>query len=168
MKLQLAEVYTRLRVVSRRNAGTLELDVDDIFRPSEEDYDPLVLIEGSPGIGKTTFCLKLAHEWANGALPRNFPIFKLVLLLKCRDIGGEIFEDVLKDIFEQLLPEDLKEKTKETFVDFLEDVDNQKQILIIFDGLDELPEKSEDRVNKVLSRKKLSFCYVLATTRQEK
>ena len=168
MKLQLAEVYTRLRVVSRWNAGTLEIDVDDIFRPSEEDYDPLVLIEGSPGIGKTTFCLKLAHEWANGALPRNFPIFKFVLLLKCRDMEGEIFEDVLEDIFEQLLPEDLKEKTKETFVDFLEDVDNQKQILIIFDGLDELPEKSEDRVNKILSRKKLSFCYVLATTRQEK
>ena len=36
------------------------------------------------------------------------------------------------------------------------------------DGLDELPEKFEDRVDKVLGRKKLSFCYVLATTRQEK
>ena len=36
------------------------------------------------------------------------------------------------------------------------------------DGLDELPELSEDRVNKVLGRRKLSLCYVLATTRQEK
>ena len=73
-----------------------------------------------------------------------------------------------EDIFEQLLPEDLKEKTKEALVNFLEDLNNQKQILIILDGLDELPEKSEDCVNKVLGRKKLSFCYVLATTRQEK
>ena len=168
MKLQLNEVYTRLRVVSRRKAGSLEIDVDDIFGSSEEDCDPLVLVEGSPGIGKTTFCLKLAHDWANRAMPRNFPFFKLVFLLKCRDMKGDIVEDVVEEIFEQLLPEDLKEKTKKTLVNFLEDLDNQKQILIILDGLDELPKKSEDRVNKVLGRKKLSFSYVLATTRQEK
>ena len=142
--------------------------MDDIFGSSEEDNDPLVLVEGSPGIGKTTICLKLAHDWANRAMPRNFPSFKLVFLLKCRDMKGDIIEDIGEDIFEQLLPEDLKEKTKEALVNFLEDLNNQKQILIIFDGLDELPDKSEDRVNKVLGRKKLSFCYVLATTRQEK
>ena len=168
MKLQLKEVYTRLRVVSRRKAGSSEIDVDDIFGSSEEDNDPLVLVEGSPGIGKTTFCLKLAHDWANGAMPRNFPSFKLVFLLKCRDMEGDKVKNVVEEIFEQLLPEDLKEKTKVAVVNFLEDLDNQKQILIILDGLDELPEKSEDLVNKVLGRKKLSFCYVLATTRQEK
>ena len=164
MKLQLKEVYTKLRVVSKGEAEDSEIDVDDIFGSSEEDNDPLVLVEGSPGIGKTTFCLKLAHDWANGAMPRNFPSFKLVFLLKCRDI----ITDVVEEIFEQLLPEDRKEKTKEALDNFLEDLNNQKQILIILDGLDELPDKSEDRVNKVLGRKKLSFCYVLATTRQEK
>ena len=85
MKLQLKEVYTKLRVVSKGEAEGSEIDVDDIFGSSEEDNDPLVLVEGSPGIGKTTFCLKLAHDWANGAMPRNFPIFKLVFLLKCRE-----------------------------------------------------------------------------------
>ena len=169
MKLQLKEVYTRLKVVSRQKAGSLEIDmaeidVDDIFKPNEKNNGQLVLVEGSPGIGKTTFCLKLAHDWANGAMPRNFPSFKLVFLLKCRDI----IKDVGEEIFEQLLPEDLKEKTREAFVNFVEDLHNQKQILIILDGLDELPEKSESRVNKVLGRKKLPFCYVLATTRQEK
>ena len=162
-KLQLEEVYTRLRV-SRQKAGSSEIGVDDIFGSSEKDNDPLVLVEGSPGIGKSTFCLKLAHDWANGERSRNFPIFKLVFLLKCRDMKG----DIVEDIFEQLLPEDLKEKTKEVLVNFLGDLNNQKQILIILDGLDELPEKLEDRVNKVLGRKKFSLCYVLATTRQEK
>ena len=128
---------------------------------------PLVLVEGSPGIGKTTFCLKLAHDWANGTMPHNFPIFKLVFLLKCRDMEGEKVEDIVEDILKQLLPKDLKEKNKEAIVSFLEDFDNQKQILIILDGLDELPEKSKDRVNEVLGRKNLPFCYVLATTRQE-
>ena len=163
-KLQLEEVYTRLRVVSRRKARSSEIGVDDIFGSSEKDNDPLVLVEGSPGIGKSTFCLKLAHDWANGERSRNFPIFKLVFLLKCRDMKGGIVED----IFGQLLPEDLKEKTKEVLVNFLGDINNQKQILIILDGLDELPEKLEDRVNKVLRRKIMSLCYVVATTRQEK
>ena len=163
-KLQLEKVYTKLRVVSKGEAEGSEIEVDDIFGSSEEDNDPLVLVEGSPGIGKTTFCLKLAHNWANGAMPRNFPSFKLVFLLKCRDMKG----DIVEDIFEQLLPDDLKEKTKEVLVNFLGDLNNQKQILLILDGLDELPEKLEDRVNKVLGRKKFSLCYVLATTRQEK
>ena len=164
IKLQLEKVYTRLTVVSRRKAGSWEIDVDEIFDSSEKDKDPLVLVEGSPGIGKTTFCLKLAHDWANGERSRNFPSFKLVFLLKCRDMKG----DIVEDIFEQLLPEDLKEKTKEVLVNFLEDSDNQEQILIILDGLDELPQKSEDHVNKVLGRKKMALCYVLATTREEK
>ena len=164
MKFQLEDVYTRLRLVSRRKARSSKIDVDDIFGSSEEHNDPLVLVEGSPGIGKTTFCLKLAHDWANGAMPRNFPSFKLVFLLKCRDI----IKGVVEEIFEQLLPEDLEEKIKEALANFLEDLNNQKQILIILDGLDELPEKSEDRVDKVLGRKGLSFCYVLSTTRQEK
>ena len=73
----------------------------------------------------------------------------------------------MEEIFEQLLPEDLEEKIKEALANFLGDLDNQKQILIILDGLDELPDKSEDRVNKVLGRKK-SICYVLASTCQEK
>ena len=164
IKLQLKEVYTKLRVVSKGGAEGSEIDVDDIFGSSEEDNYPLVLVEGSPGIGKTTFCLKRAHDWANGAMPGNFPSFKLVFLLKCR----HIIKDVVEEIFEQLLPEDLDEKVKEALANFLEDVDNQKQVLIILDGLDDLPEKSEDCVNKVLGRKKLSFCYLLATTCQEK
>ena len=167
MKLQLKEVYTKLRVVSKGEADRRgsEIDMDDIFGSSEKDNDPLVLVEGSPGIGKTTFCLKLAHDWANGSMPRNFPSFKLVFLLKCRDMKGDIIQE---EIFQQLLPEDRKEKAKEALDNFLEDLSNQKQILIILDGLDELPDKSEDRVNKVLGRRKLSVCYVLATTRQEK
>ena len=163
MKLQLKEVYTKLRVVSKGEAEGSEIDVDDIFRSTEEDNDRLVLVEGSPGIGKTTFCLKLAHDWANGAMPRNFPSFKLVFLLKCRDI----IKDVEEEIFEQLLPEDLEEKIKKALSNFVKKLNNQKQILIILDGLDER-EKADDRVNKVLCRKKLAFCYVLATTRQEK
>ncbi|CAH3181660.1 unnamed protein product [Porites lobata] len=41
-------------------------------------------------------------------------------------------------------------------------------MLIILDGLDELSEKSRHHVDELLHRRILAFCYVLATTRQER
>ena len=126
----------------------------------------MTLVEGSPGIGKTTFCLKLAYDWAHGKIPAecSFPKFELMLLLKCRDIH----KDIMETISEQLLPEDTEEKTKEGLFDFIKDIHKQEKTLIVLDGLDELPQGSEQFVDKLLQRRILSFCYVLATSRQER
>ena len=170
MQLPLKNVYTRLKIVSRRKADFQvendELGMYDIFQALDESEDvKMTLAEGSPGSGKTTFCLKLAYDWARGEMPTNcsFPKFEFVLLLKCRDING----DLMEAIKEQLLPEDIKEETWTKLSDFITDIDNQERILIILDGLDELPEKSRPCVRKLLKRKILPFCYVLATSRQE-
>ena len=138
----------------------------NIFTALDKGEDVMTLVEGSPGIGKTTFCLKLAHDWAYGKIPAecSFPKFELVLLLKCRDIH----EDIMESISEQLLPEDIEEKTKGRLFDFIKDIHNQEKTLIILDGLDELPKDSERYVDKLLQRRILSFCYVLATSRQER
>ena len=143
-----------------------EVNVFDIFRALDKGEDVMTLVEGSPGIGKTTFCLKLAYDWAHGKIPAecSFPKFEIVLLLKCRDIH----EDIMETISEQLLPEDMEEKTKERLFDFIKDFHNQEKTLIILDGLDELPKDSEHYVDKLLQRRILSFCYVLATSRQER
>ena len=143
-----------------------EVNVFDIFTALDKGEDVMTLVEGSPGIGKTTFCLKLAYDWAHGKIPAecSFPKFEIVLLLKCRDIH----EDIMETISEQLLPEDMEEKTKERLFDFIKDFHNQEKTLIILDGLDELPKDSERYVDKLLQRRILSFCYVLATSRQER
>ena len=170
MQLPLKNVYTRLKIISRRKADfqveNEELGMYHIFQALGESEDvKMTLAEGSPGTGKTTFCLKLAYDWARGEMPTNcsFPKFEFVLLLKCRDING----DLMEAIKEQLLPEDIKEETWTKLSDFITDIDNQERILIILDGLDELPEKSRPCVHKLLKRKILPFCYVLATSRQE-
>ena len=126
----------------------------------------MTLVEGSPGIGKTTFCLKLAYDWAHGKIPSecSFPKFEFVLLLKCRDIDGNIMDTIR----EQLLPRDMGEETVEKLLHFMKDIHNQEKILIILDGLDELPEKSQYHVDELLHRRILPFCYVLATSRQER
>ena len=142
------------------------MNVFDIFTALDKGEDVMTLVEGSPGIGKTTFCLKLAYDWAHGKIPAecSFPKFELMLLLKCRDIH----KDIMETISEQLLPEDTEEKTKERLFDFIKDIHNQEKTLIVLDGLDELPQGSEQFVDKLLQRRILSFCYVLATSRQER
>ena len=143
-----------------------EVNVYDIFRALNKGEDVMTLVEGNPGIGKTTFCLKLAYDWAsqNPATTFTFPKFELVLLLKCRDIDGGIMDAII----EQLLPKDINENIKEKLLDFLKDIHNQEKILIILDGLDELPEKSKHHVDELLHKRILPFCYVLATSRQER
>ena len=141
-----------------------EVNPCHIFGVLKKGDDPMVLIEGSPGIGKTTFCLKLAYDWANQSSVASFPEFELVLLLKCRDIDGDLTEAMT----EQLLPNDISKDIRKTFFHFLNDIHKQERILVILDGLDELPEKSRHHVDLFLRRRILSFCYVLTTTRQEK
>ena len=170
IQLPLENVYTRLKIVSRRKADfqveNVEVDMYDIFKDLKKGEDVMTLVEGSPGIGKTTFCLKLAYDWARETVPTNssFPKLEFVLLLKCRDID----KDIMEAIKEQLLPEDMKEETWMNFSEFIKDIHIQEKILIILDGLDELPEKSKQFVDKLLRRRILPFCYVLVTSRQEK
>ena len=137
----------------------------DIFNTLKKGEDNTVLVEGSPGIGKTTFCLKITCDWASGKIPsdHSFPEFNILLLLKCRDID----EDIRKAIKEQLFPEGYEDVKKE-LMDYMKDIHNQENVLIILDGLDELPKEAEDHVDRLLHRRIFPFCYILATSRQER
>ena len=162
--------YTELKNFQPRKFGIQvkndEVDMYEIFKDLKKGEDVMTLVEGSPGIGKTTFCLKLAYDWARETVPTksSFPKLQFVLLLKCRDID----KDIMEAIKEQLLPEDMKEERWTKFSEFIKDIHVQEKILIILDGLDELPEKSKKFVDKLLRRRILPFCYVLVTSRQEK
>ena len=172
IQLPIEQVYTRLKIVSRGKLAIQlkndDVNVFDIFKVPDIGEDVMTIVEGSPGIGKTTFCLKLAYDWAHGNIPSecSFPKFEFVFLLKCRDIDG----DIIKAISEQLLPRDMDmEKSVEKLFNLMKNIHNQERLmLIILDGLDELPEKSRHHVDELLQRRILAFCYVLATTRQER
>ena len=169
-KLPLDNVFTRLSIVSRRTTDfqlqSNEVNMYEVFNTLKKGDDTMVLVEGSPGIGKTTFCLKISYDWTNEKIPKefSFPKFDLMLLLKCRDIHGDIMEAISK----QLLPEDTDAKVKKEIMDYIKDIHNQENILIILDGLDELPKIAENHMDNFLHRRILPFCYVLATSRQER
>ena len=192
IQLPLEKVYSRLKIVSRRRGGNQgetkrwsdviwaqdsrrdatsaeawanKANPCDVFAMLKENKDVMTIVEGSPGIGKTTFCLKVAYDWANqSSSAASFPEFELVLLLKCRDIDGDLTDAIM----EQLFPKDMSKDAREELLRFLEDIESQERVLIILDGLDELAAKSKHYVDDLLHRKRWACCYVLATTRQEK
>ena len=161
-------IYTRLKILSRSNetsqlTGQI-VDMYEIFKQQEECENPkVVLIEGSPGMGKTTFCLKLSLDWSKGKTKEPFPSFQLLLLLKCRDMKTANIRDA---IVEQLLPQEATDAEKEAFFQSIRE--NQPNVLLIFDGLDELDENVAPK-NLVDPRKRsfLSRSYVIATSRHE-
>ena len=173
IQLPIDEVYTRLQMKWRKKAyfqlTEKEVHMYEIFKPAREGEKGarMVLVEGNPGIGKTTFCLKIASDWAKKLVPVefHFPMFELLFLLKCCDIHEDT-KDIVQAIDEQLLNDDIN--NKEEFLDYIRDGKNQDEILLILDGLDELPEASENVVDRLFRRKVFSRCFILATSREEK
>ncbi|PFX13475.1 NLR family CARD domain-containing protein 4 [Stylophora pistillata] len=162
------DIFTRLKVVRRKKTRGVITDkiitMSSLLNPHEECSEPrTVLIEGKPGMGKTTYCKKCVYDWAT---KENFPqdcvsSMKAVLFLKCRDIKSGIWEA----IDDQLLPQDLEEGVKEQFFQFIRD--NQSSILLILDGLDELPSSNVPWISELIEGRLLPKCYIVATARHE-
>ena len=77
----------------------------------------IVLIEGDPGLGKTTYCQKLAYDWATeqDKWDRSFPEIEVLLLLKCHEIKSDIWEA----IDDHVLSEEMDNEAKECFFKFI-------------------------------------------------
>ena len=168
LQFKLDNIFTRLRIVSKtreRSKLTGNVNMTDVFRPHAECENPrVVLVEGNPAMGKTTYCRKLAHDWSLSRIPSDswFPKVEMLLLLKCRDINEGIanIQDAIDD---QLLPVDVERSEKENFFSFIRNY--QSRILLVLDGLDEV--KNEDLLLPLIEGKVLSDIYLLLTARPE-
>ena len=140
------------------------ITMSSLLDPHEECSEPkTVLIEGKPGIGKTTYCKKYVYDWATKKQNPHDCVtnIKVVLLLKCRDIKSNIWEA----IDDQLLPRDVDEDVKQKFFQFIRA--NQSSILLILDGLDELASIEMPIISEILAGRVLPKCKVVATARHE-
>ena len=148
-----------------RGAVTDEIiTMSSLLNPHEECSEPrTVLIEGKPGMGKTTYCKKYVYDWATKKQNPHDCVtnIKVVLLLKCRDIKSNIWEA----IDDQLLPRDVDEDVKQQFFQFIRA--NQSSILLILDGLDELASTEMPIISEILAGRVLPKCKVVATARHE-
>ena len=164
----LNEIFTRLKIVSKeKTRGVLTDDITNmtaIFKAHVECQRPrTVLIEGDPGMGKSTYCQKLAYDWATKQkeLDPSFPDIDVLLLLKCHDVKSSIWEA----IDDQILPAEIDDQAKECFFKFVRE--NQSRVLLVLDGLDEMDSTEMKRIYDLVEGKELSGCHVILTSRHE-
>ena len=171
LQLNLSNIFTRLQIVNRRKERSKLTDdtvnMTDVFKPHPECDNPrVVLIEGNPGMGKTTYCQKLAYDWSVGEIPSDgsFSEVKMLLLLKCRDIHMKT-ASIEEAIDDQLLPQDAGKKEKEDFFHFIRS--NQSRILLVLDGLDELRDDLVQGFLPLIQGKVFANVYLILTSRHE-
>ena len=121
--------------------STLHGNVDDICKKKQavdftqigkkEDNTPakLILVEGAPGIGKTTFSWKVCRKWAKGEILKEYG---LVVLLRLRDQRVQEMKCVA-DLFYHSDRELQNSVAKEI------QHHHGESVLLLFEGYDELP-----------------------------
>ena len=104
------------------------LNLTDILKPSKSGTPVrCVLIEGAPGIGKSTLVWELCHKWEELDNMKRYKLVVLVSLRKAQEAK------CLKELFPRPQYEDIHED------DIITGIGNGSDILIILDGFDELP-----------------------------
>ena len=102
--------------------------LDHILKPGE-DGTPVryVLVEGAPGIGKSTLAWEVCHKWEELESVKQYELVVLVRLREKKAQEARCLED--------LLPCDATTNMKE----LLAAIGEGEGMLIVFDGFDELP-----------------------------
>ena len=175
-----SNIFINLAVINREKVSTKELHqfmlatlnkgVDTILETKAPveieqlmDTKPgvkqqCVLVEGAPGVGKTTLSWEICKRWSEGNL---FKQYSLILLLRLRDESVQSAK-TLKDLVLYPYHERL-----EAITQHLKDTDGTNT-LILLEGLDELPQHllTETSIfTRLLAGKDLPGATILVTSR---
>ena len=134
------------------------VDFTQIGRKEDGSLAKLILVEGAPGIGKTTFSWKACRKWAKGKILQEYG---LVVLLRLRDKRVQEIKCVA-DLFYHSDCELQNSVAKEI-------QDHQgRSVLLLFEGYDELPRKLQTQQSiflDILHKDFLPHATILITSR---
>ena len=137
-----------------------QIEIEEIgLIPGDKPVAHFVLIEGAPGIGKSTLCWQLCRLWAEGKLQHKWDLMVLV------EIRDETMRKA-QSVYDLLVYPD-KPTIRESIT---REVQKRKGegLLLIFDGYDELSgdQRSELSVfQQILTNRLLSKATVVVTSR---
>ena len=134
-----------------------EISVEDVLQPTDSSLSLRVVIDGPPGIGKTTLCRKLLNMWSNGPLVHQ----QYDLVLYCPLRNSKIATaTTLADLF-------VRQRYEVPMVTEWFEKRNGEGLLIIFDGWDELSEqlRQSSLAASIICKDELDQCSVIVTSR---
>ena len=136
-----------------------KIEIEDVLKPNDSDQSLTVVVDGPPGIGKTTLCRKLLNLWANGELKHKQ--YDLVLYCPLRNINI-----AQANKLEQLLNYNYQCPDVSMVTEWLER-SHGKGLLIIFDGWDELSTqlRQSSLPTEIICKQLLHKCSVVVTSR---
>ena len=147
--------------------GEEEIEVEDILKPISDKKLKFILIEGEPGIGKSTLAIELVLRWANTS-DKFLNEYRIVIFIQLRiqayqnaESIAELFIEV-KDLIEAE-DQDINMTRLNSEVKKGKGAD----VLWILDGFDELPHNSKSLsvLTKLMQGKVLPESTVIVTSR---
>ena len=138
-----------------------KIDIQDVLEHNDDNSPIKVVVDGPPGVGKTTLCHKLCNMWAKNELKKCS--FDHVFLLPLRDARVSSAENIcdLVSLFHS------SKKLCETVSDQIMET-NGRGLLLIFDGWDEFGERESTNrsfILNIIHRKVLQSCSIMITSR---
>ena len=139
--------------------GIKMIDIQDVLKPSKSGQSLRIVVDGPPGIGKTTLCRKLLNMWAKGELKHG----QYDLVLYCPLRNGKVAQS--SELLE-LLKCTYKCNEITMVTEWLNTMHGEG-LLIIFDGWDELsPDlRQSSLATRIIRREELYKCSVIVTSR---
>ena len=137
-----------------------KIDIQDVLKHNDDNSPIKVVVDGPPGVGKTTLCHKLCNMWAKNELKKCS--FDHVFLLHLRDERVSSAKNIsdLVSLFHS------SKKLCETVSDQIMEK-NGRGLLLILDGWDEFKGRDQTKsfILDIIQRKELQSCSIMITSR---
>ena len=133
-------------------------DIGQIAKLPDRSQPKCILVEGAPGVGKSTFAWNLCSKWGKGKLLQQY---QLLVLLRLRDKSVRAAEKI-SDLFQYH-----NHQIQQAAVEEIQRTGG-KGVLLLFEGYDELPEKLRTESSvflNVITGRELPEATVLITSR---